>query len=66
MLNKKKRPTFSPEFCRESAQLVLDQGYLVAKAAHAMTPDQLKIRELKKRLKQIDLETEILKRQPLS
>jgi len=71
-MNKKTRPTFSPEFRLECAQLVLDQGYSVAKAAAAMdkwvrqlreersgitpkatpmTPDQLKIRELEKRIK---------------
>ena len=90
MMNKKTRPTFSPEFRLECAQLVLDQGYSVAKAAAAMnvgkstmdkwvrqlreeragvtpkatpmTPDQLKIRELEKRIKQIELEKEILKK----
>ena len=36
MMNKKTRPTFSPEFRLECAQLVLDQGYSVAKAAAAM------------------------------
>ncbi|MFN6972113.1 MAG: IS3 family transposase [Rheinheimera sp.] len=89
-MNKKTRPTFSPEFRLECAQLVLDQGYSVAKAAAAMnvgkstmdkwvrqlreersgitpkatpmTPDQLKIRELEKRIKQIELEKEILKK----
>lgn len=35
-MNKKTRPTFSPEFRLECAQLVLDQGYSVAKAAAAM------------------------------
>lgn len=89
-MNKKIRPTFSPEFRLECAQLVLDQGYSVTKAAAAMnvgkstmdkwvrqlreersgitpkatpmTPDQLKIRELEKRIKQIELEKEILKK----
>lgn len=35
-MNKKTRPTFSPEFRLECAQLVVDQGYSVAKAAQAM------------------------------
>ncbi len=89
-MNKKTRPTFSPEFRLECAQLVLNQGYSVAKAAQAMnvgkstmdkwvrqlrkehagvtsqatpmTPDQLRIRELEKRLKQVELEKEILKK----
>ena len=88
-MNKKTRPTFSPEFRLECAQLVLNQGHSVAKAAQAMnvgkstmdkwvrqlrkahagvtpkstpmTPDQLRIRELEKRLKQVELEKEILK-----
>ncbi len=89
-MNKKTRPTFSPEFRLECAQLVVDQGYSVAKAAEAMnvgkstmdkwvrqlreeragvpvkatpmTPDQLKIRELEKKIKRIELEKEILKK----
>lgn len=89
-MNKKSRPTFTPEFRLECAQLVLDKGYSVAKAAQAMnvgkstmdkwvrqlreeragmvpkatpmTPDQLRIRELEKRLKQVELEKEILKK----
>ena len=89
-MNKKTRPTFSPEFRLECAQLVLNQGYSVAKAAQAMnvgkstmdkwvrqlhkvhagvtrkttpmTPDQLRIHELEKRLKQVELEKEILKK----
>jgi transposase len=89
-MNNKIRPTFTPEFRLECAQLVLDQGYSVRQAAQAMnvgkstmdkwvrqlreeragmtpkatpmTPDQLKIRELEKRLKQVELEKEILKK----
>ncbi len=89
-MNKKTRPTFSPEFRLECAQLVVDQGYSVAKAAEAMnigkstmdkwvrqlreertgvpvkatpmTPDQLKIRGLEKKIKRIELEKEILKK----
>jgi transposase len=89
-MNNKTRPTFTPEFRLECAQLVLDKGYSVAKAAQAMnvgkssmdkwvrqlreeragmppkatpmTPDQLRIRELEKRLKQVELEKEILKK----
>lgn len=36
MTTKKSRPTFSPEFRLESAQLVVDQGYSVREAAEAM------------------------------
>ena len=89
-MNNKTRPTFTPEFRFECAQLVLDKGYSVRQAAQAMnvgkstmdkwvrqlreeragmtpkttpmTPDQLKIRELEKRLKQVELEKEILKK----
>lgn len=89
-MNNKTRPTFTPEFRLECAQLVLDQGYSVRQAAQAMnvgkssmdkwvrqlreeragmtpkatpmTPDQLRIRELEKRLKQVELEKEILKK----
>lgn len=35
-MNKKARPTFSPEFRLECAQLVVDQGYSVAKTVQAM------------------------------
>jgi transposase len=84
------RPTFTPEFRLESAQLVVDQGYTVKDAAEAMgvgkstmdkwvrqlkserngvtskatplTPDQLKIRSLEKRLKRVEMEKEILKK----
>ena len=89
-MNKKTRPTFSPEFRLECAQLVVDQGYSVAKAAQAMnvgkstmdkwvrqlreeragvrpkatpmTPDQLKIRELEKKIKDLEIEKDILKK----
>lgn len=36
MMNKKTRPTFTPEFRLESAQLVVDQKYSVKEAAQAM------------------------------
>lgn len=89
-MNKKTRPTFSPEFRLECAQLVVDKGYSVVEAAEAMnvgkstmdkwvrqlreeragispkatpmTLDQLKIRELEKKIKRIELEKEILKK----
>lgn len=35
-MNKRTRPTFSPEFRLESAQLVVDQNYTVRDAAGAM------------------------------
>jgi len=36
MTSKKTRPTFTPEFRLESAQLVVDQGYTIRQAADAM------------------------------
>lgn len=79
---------FSPEFTRESAQLVVDQNYTAAQAAKAMdvglstmtkwvkqlreerqgktpkaapiTPEQIEIRELKKKLQRTEMEIEIL------
>jgi transposase len=35
-MNKSKRPTFSPEFRLEAAQLVVDQGQTIRAAADAM------------------------------
>jgi len=89
-MNNKTRPTLTPEFRLECAQLVLNKGYSIREAAQAMnvgkstmdkwvrqlreelagvtpkatpmTPDQLRIRELEKRLKQVELEKEILKK----
>jgi len=80
-----KRRNFSPEFKRESAQLVVDQNYTVSDAAKAMDvglytmtkwikqlreehqgktsksspiiPEQIEIRELKKKLQRIEMET---------
>lgn len=85
-----KRRNFSPEFKRESAQLVVDQNYTVSDAAKAMdvglstmtkwvkqlreerqgktpkaspiTPEQIEIRELKKKLQRIEMENNILKK----
>ena len=85
-----KRRNFSPEFKRESAQLVVDQNYTVSDAAKAMdvglstitkwvkqlrderqgktpkaspiTPEQIEIRELKKKLQRIEMENDILKK----
>ena len=79
-----KRRNFSPEFKRESAQLVVDQNYTVSDAAKAMDvglstmtkwikqlreerqgktskssqiiPEQIEIRELKKKLQRIEME----------
>ncbi|MFT5312067.1 MAG: transposase [Paraglaciecola sp.] len=90
MMTKKTRPTFSPEFRLETAQLVVDQSYTHQEAAKAMgvgystlskwvkqlreeragktpaampmTPEQLEIRELKKRIERIEMEKEILKK----
>lgn len=89
-MTKRTRPTFSPEFRLETAQLVVDQGYTHQEAAKAMgvgystlgkwvkqlrqeregkkptatpmTPEQLKIRELEKKIERIELEKEILKK----
>ena len=89
-MKKRSRPTFSPEFRLEAAQLVVDQNYDVQDAADSMgvgkstmskwvrqlrderkgiphkatpmTPDQLKIRELEKRIARIEEEKEILKK----
>jgi transposase len=89
-MTNKSRPTFSPEYRLNAAQLVVDQNYSVNEAAQAMnvgkstmdkwvrqlraeragksptatpmTADQLKIRELEKRIKRIELEKEILKK----
>lgn len=36
IMNKKTRPTFTPEFRLEAAQLVVDQHYSVREAAEAM------------------------------
>jgi transposase len=80
-----KRKNFSPEFRRESAQLVVDQNYTVAQAEKAMdvglstmtkwvkqlrdeqlgktpkaspiTPEQIEIREPKKKPQRIEMET---------
>ena len=85
-----KRRNFSPEFKRESAQLVVDQNYTVCDAAKAMdvglstmtewfkqlrderqgktpkaspiTPEQIEIRKLRKKLQRIEMENEILKK----
>lgn len=35
-MNKRTRPTFSPEFRREAAQLVVEKGYSIREAAEAM------------------------------
>ncbi len=91
-MTKPRKPNFSPEFRLETAQLVVDNGYVhtheeAAKAmnvgystigkwvkqafeerqgkspkATPMTPEQIEIRELKKRIERIELEKEILKR----
>ncbi len=85
-----KRRNFSPEFKRESAQLVVDQNYTVAQAAKAMdvslsamtkwvkqlrderqgktpksspiSPEQIEIREQRKKLQLIEMENDILKK----
>jgi transposase len=89
-MSNRTRPTFSPEFRLEAAQLVVNQGRSIRDAAEAMgvgkstmdkwvrqlraerngispqatpmTPDQLRIRELEKRLRRVEEEKEILKK----
>lgn len=89
-MTKRTRPSFTPEYRLEVAQLVLDQGYSIREAANAMnvgkstvdkwvrqlkaerggiahhptalTVEQRKIKELEKKIRQIELEKEILKK----
>ena len=89
-MKKTNRRTFSAEFRRESAQLVLDQQYSIQEAATAMnighstldrwvrqlreerqgktpksspiSPEHIKISELEKKIKRIEMENEILKK----
>ncbi len=74
-MTKKTRPTFSPEFRMECAQLVVDQGYSIRwarqlklerqggrSAATPMTDDQRRIRELEKQLRRMETENSILKK----
>ena len=89
-MTKRTRPTYTPEFKLECAQLVIDKDYSVIEASRAMnvgkssldkwvrqlrgerngitskatplTPDQLKICELEKRIMRIEEEKEILKK----
>jgi len=89
-MSNRTRPTFSPEFRLEAAQLVVNRGRSIRDAAEAMgvgkstmdkwvrqlraerngispqatpmTPDQLRIRELEKRLRRVEEEKEILKK----
>ena len=46
------RPTFSPEFRLESAQLVVDQGYSVKDAAEAMNVGKSTMDKWVRQLKQ--------------
>ena len=50
-MTKTTRPRFNPEFKVECAQLVLDQGYSVREIA-----------ELKKQVKRLEMEKDILKK----
>ncbi|MEX1671003.1 IS3 family transposase [Zhongshania guokunii] len=89
-MSNRTRPTFSPEFRLEAAQLVVNRGRSIRDAAEAMgvgkstmdkwvrqlraerngispqatpmTPDQLRIRELEKRLRRVEEEKEIPKK----
>ena len=72
-MTRKKRPTFSPEFKLESAQLVVDQNYSVRQAAEAEAVNvsasslykwSRQLRE--ERIKGIETKKEILKKLPLS
>ena len=46
MMTKKTRPTFSPEFRLETAQLVFDQSYTHQEAANAMGVDYSTLRTI--------------------
>lgn len=87
---KQTRRRFAPEFRLEAAQLVVDQGYTIQKAAEAMnvgkstmgkwvrqlrherkgvqvkaspmTSEQRRIRELEKRVRDLEMEKDILKK----
>ena len=87
---KKSRRSFSTEFKRDAATLVLDQGYSVPEASRsldvgetalrrwvnqlqaerggatptnkAMTPEQARIQELEKRVRDLETEKRILKK----
>ena len=87
---KKTRPTYSPEFRLEAAQLVTDQDYSIREASEAMnvskgaielwvrqlraqqkgitikgaplTIEQEEVRALKKKIKRIEQENDILKK----
>jgi transposase len=63
-MSKPKKLNFSPEFRLETSQLVVDNGYTHESAAKAvpMTPEKIKIRELKKRIQRIELERDILRK----
>ena len=63
-MTKRTRRLFSAEFKLEAAQLVLDQNYSVTEAAKAppITPEQIEIRELKKKLARLEEHNEILKK----
>jgi transposase len=51
-LTKKKRPTYAPEFKRETAQLVVDNGYTHEEAAKAMGVGYSTISKWVKRLRE--------------
>jgi transposase len=63
-MTKRTRLNFTAEFRLECAQSVVDKDYSVLETAKAMplTPDQLEIRALKKRIARIEEEKEILKK----
>ncbi len=58
----KQRRTFSAEFKREAAALVLDQGYSHIPKSKALTPEQQKIQELEARINRLEREKAILKK----
>ena len=74
-----KKRNFSAEFKRESAQLVVglstmtrwvkqlrDERQGKTPKASPITPEQIEIRKLRKKLQRIEMENEILKRLPRS
>ena len=58
-MTKRTRPSFTPEYRLEVAQLVLDQGYSIREAANAMNVGKSTV---DKWVRQIELEKEILKK----
>lgn len=50
-MNKKSRPTYSPEFKLEVAELVIDHGYTVRAASEAMSVSQSSVENWSRQLR---------------